>query len=102
MKVIVMSLFQARECTNRIVRGANRGGPPPIVQNKKITTSKKGSNPRRYKRCGVCEGCKVTFSSQTFPPEFPMVTAFFMAELSVHCIEEGIRNFIKCTSMNPS
>lgn len=50
---------KARECTNRIVRGANRAGPPPIVQNKKITTSKKGSNPRRYKRCGVCEGCKV-------------------------------------------
>ena len=53
-------LCKARECTNRLVRGQkNLHGVAPIVQNHQESSVKKGHNPRRYKRCNECDGCKV-------------------------------------------
>ena len=56
-------LCKERECTNRVVRGKHKYGTAPIVQNKDSGSIKKGSNPRRYKRCGQCDGCKVRLLS---------------------------------------
>ena len=54
-------LCKERECTNRLVRGQkNLHGVAPIVQNHQESSIKKGHNPRRYKRCNECDGCKVT------------------------------------------
>ena len=53
-------LCKERECTNRLVRGQkNLHGVAPIVQNHQESSIKKGHNPRRYKRCNECDGCKV-------------------------------------------
>jgi len=53
-------LCKARECTNRLVRGQkNLHGVAPIVQNHQESSVKKGHNPRRYKRCNECDGCKM-------------------------------------------
>jgi len=53
-------LCKERECTNRLVRGQkNLHGVAPIVQNHQESSIKKGHNPRRYKRCNECDGCKM-------------------------------------------
>jgi hypothetical protein len=44
---------------NRKVRGKIQYGTAPLVQNNTLKVVSKGRNPRRYKRCGKCEGCQV-------------------------------------------